>query len=133
VKAEVAERESLTWVQALSGAGPDREEALERLHALLSRAAHFELNRRRRLGAPKSAADLDDLATQAADDALVSVLRKLHTYRGETRFTTWAYKFALLEAAVKVRTRPWHHREIPLKAEGWGRLRDTRTSLAGAS
>ena len=36
---------------------------------------------------------------QAADDALMAVLRKLDSYRGESRFTTWAYKFALLEAA----------------------------------
>jgi RNA polymerase sigma-70 factor (ECF subfamily) len=131
VKAEAPERESRAWVQALSGAGSDREEALERLHALLLRAARFELNRRRRLGAQTSAVELDDLAMQAADDALVSVMRKLHTYRGDSRFTTWAYKFALLEAAVKLRTRPWHHREIPLEADGWERLRDTRTSLAG--
>ena len=131
VTAEAGERESLAWVQALSGAGSDRDEALERLHALLLRAARFEVNRRSRLGVRQSALEIDDLATQAADDALVSVLRKLHTYRGESRFTTWAYKFALLEAAVKLRTRPWHHREIPLEAEGWARLRDTRTSLAG--
>src|SRR4029079_16592019 len=94
VKAETPERESLAWVQALSGAGSDREEALERLHALLLRAARFELNRRRRLGTRKSALEVDDLAMQAADDALISVIRKLHTYRGESRFTTWAYKFA---------------------------------------
>jgi RNA polymerase sigma-70 factor, ECF subfamily len=131
VKAETPERESLAWVQALSGAGADREAALERLHALLLRAARFELNRRCRLGVRKSAVDVDDLATQAADDALVSILRKLPTYRGESRFTTWAYKFALLEVTVKLRTRPWHHREIPLEAEGWERLRDMRTSLSG--
>jgi RNA polymerase sigma-70 factor (ECF subfamily) len=131
VTAEAPERESLAWMQALSGDGCERDGALERLHALLLRAARFELNRRRRLGARTSAAEVDDLATQAADDALVSVIRKLHTYRGESRFTTWAYKFALLEATVKLRTRPWHHREIPLEAEGWERLCDTRTSLAG--
>jgi RNA polymerase sigma-70 factor (ECF subfamily) len=129
-KAESPDRESLAWVRELSGAGSDREEALERLHALLLRAARFEVNRRRRPGTRESVLDLDDLATQAADDALVSVIRRLHTYRGESRFTTWAYKFALLEAAVKMRKRPWHHREIPLEAEGWARLRDSRASLA---
>jgi RNA polymerase sigma-70 factor (ECF subfamily) len=122
--------ESLAWVRTLSGVGPEREEALERLHALLLRAARFELNRRR-LAARNGSVDVDDLATQAADDALVSVIRKLHTYRGDSRFTTWAYKFGLLEATVKLRTRPWQDREIPLEAEGWARLSDTRTSLAG--
>ena len=70
--------------------------------------------------------ELNDLATQAADDALVTILRKLHTYRGDSRFTTWAYKFALLEAAAKVRRRAWHGREIPLEADAWARLVDDR-------
>jgi RNA polymerase sigma-70 factor (ECF subfamily) len=70
---------------------------------------------------------------QAAADALVAILRKLDTYRGASRFTTWAYKFALLEAAVKVRRRAWHGREVPLEADGWARLADTRgTPAAGA-
>ena len=62
---------------------------------------------------------LDDIATQAADDALVSVLRRLDDYRGDSRFTTWVYKFALLEAAVKLRTRAWQGREVPLEPESW--------------
>jgi RNA polymerase sigma-70 factor (ECF subfamily) len=66
--------------------------------------------------------DLDDLANQAADDALMSVLRRLDDFRGASRFTTWAYKFALLEAAVKCRQRAWQGREIPLEPEGWERL-----------
>ena len=61
---------------------------------------------------------------QAADDALMAIMRKLHTYRGDSRFTTWAYKFALLEAAVKVRKRAWHGREVPLEADGWAQLAD---------
>jgi RNA polymerase sigma-70 factor (ECF subfamily) len=64
--------------------------------------------------------DLDDLAQQAADDALVSVLRRLEDFRGASRFTTWAYKFALLEAAVKLRKRAWQGREIPLEDDAWG-------------
>ena len=70
--------------------------------------------------------DRDDLAMQAADDALVAILRKLDTFRGESRFTTWAYKFALLEAGVKVRKRSWQGREIPLEQEGWAQLPDHR-------
>ena len=77
-------------------------------------------------------AGLDDLAVQAADDALVAILAKLHTYRGNSRFTTWAYKFALLEAAVKLRKRPWHGRELPLEADEWVELHDDgRGSPAG--
>ncbi len=54
---------------------------------------------------------------QAADDALMAVLRRLDDFRGTSRFTTWAYKFALLEAAVKLRKRAWQGREVPLEPE----------------
>jgi RNA polymerase sigma-70 factor, ECF subfamily len=119
-----ADAESVAWVEALSGAGRRHDEAVAALHALLLRAARFEVARR---GGGRSG-DSDDLATQAADDALMAIMRKLHTYRGDSRFTTWAYKFALLEAAVKVRRRAWHEHEIPLEAEGWRRLANRRTS-----
>jgi RNA polymerase sigma-70 factor (ECF subfamily) len=66
--------------------------------------------------------ELDDIANEAADDALVSVLRRLDDFRGESRFTTWAYKFALLEAAVKLRQRAWQGREVPLEPEAWSLL-----------
>src|SRR5215211_7626713 len=120
--------ESRDWLNALSDTGSAREAAVERLHALLLRAARFEVCRRQRTSAGGDSGDLDDLAMHAADDALIAILRKLHSYRGDSRFTTWAYKFALLEAAVKVRKRAWHGREVPLEADGWARLADRRTS-----
>jgi len=105
--------DSTAWVAALGASGPAREAAVERLHALLLRAARFELRRR------GTHVDLDDLAHQAAHDALVAILAKLHTYRGQSRFTTWAYKFALLEAGVKARRRAWQGREVVLDDDGW--------------
>jgi RNA polymerase sigma-70 factor (ECF subfamily) len=125
----VPDAESLAWVEALSGAGRPRDDAVERLHALLLRATRFEVARRCAFGAGRGS-ELDDLATQAADDALMAIMGKLHTYRGDSRFTTWAYKFALLEAAVKVRRRAWHGREVPLEADGWAQLADRRASPA---
>jgi RNA polymerase sigma-70 factor, ECF subfamily len=123
-----ADAESVEWLDALSAAGPRRDDAIERLHALLLRASRFELSRRRAALGRDGAGELDDLATQAANDALMAIMTKLHTYRGDSRFTTWAYKFALLEAAVKARRRAWHGREVPLEAEGWARLADRRAS-----
>ena len=72
------EAESLAWIDALSGAGDQREDAIERLHALLLRASRFEIARRRRALADSGSRELDDLATQAASDALMAILRKLH-------------------------------------------------------
>jgi len=63
--------------------------------------------------------ELDDIALEAAADALMSVLRRLDDFRGASRFTTWVYKFALLEAAVKLRKRAWQGREVPLEPETW--------------
>jgi RNA polymerase sigma-70 factor (ECF subfamily) len=66
--------------------------------------------------------ELDDIALQAADDALMAVLAKLDGFRGESRFTTWAYKFALLEAGVRLRRRAWQEREVVLDSESWRRF-----------
>jgi RNA polymerase sigma-70 factor, ECF subfamily len=120
--------QAVDWPTALRGAGAAREEAVERLHALLLRAARFELGRRRAALSHVRGEELEDIAMQAADDALVAVLSKLDDYRGESRFTTWAYKFALLEAAVRLRRRAWQHRELPLAPEGWDPFVDLRSS-----
>jgi RNA polymerase sigma-70 factor (ECF subfamily) len=111
--------ESRTWVAALRAESPEREAAIARLHALLLRAARFEVSRRRAALAHVRGEELDDLATQAADDALVAVLAKLDDYRGASRFTTWAYKFALLEAGTRLRRRAWQEREVVLEPESW--------------
>jgi RNA polymerase sigma-70 factor, ECF subfamily len=116
--------ESREWLDALRATGPVRDEAVAKLHALLLRAARFEIARRRPALAHLRGDDLDDIAHHAADDALMSVLRRLDDFRGLSRFTTWAYKFALLEAAVKLRKRAWQGREIPLEPESWSLFSD---------
>jgi RNA polymerase sigma-70 factor (ECF subfamily) len=113
------DEESREWLRSLRASGHVRDEAVARLHALLLRAARFEVARRRATLPHLRGDDLDDLANQAADDALVSVLARLDDFRGASRFTTWVYKFALLEAAVKLRKRAWQGREVPLESEAW--------------
>jgi RNA polymerase sigma-70 factor, ECF subfamily len=117
--------ESREWLRSLQADGSVRDEAVARLHALLLRAARFEVARRRPTMPHLRGNDLDDIANEAADDALVSVLRRLDDFRGASRFTTWAYKFALLEAAVKLRKRAWQGREVPLEPESWGLFSST--------
>ena len=113
------DEETRAWLRDLRSSGAAYDAAVGRLHALLLRAARFEVSRRRAL-TPHLRGDVsDEIANEAADDALVSVLAKLDDFRGASRFTTWAYKFALLEAAVKVRKRAWQGREVPLDAETW--------------
>jgi RNA polymerase sigma-70 factor (ECF subfamily) len=100
--------ESRTWWERLHGSTPVRDRAIAELHERLRREArfHLRLRTRGRLEFPNS--DLDDLAVQAADDALLAVLRKLDDYRGESQFWTWARRFAQLEAPVSIRRRLGH-------------------------
>jgi RNA polymerase sigma-70 factor (ECF subfamily) len=121
---EKADSASRLWLQRLSADGPRRDAAVAELRALLLKAARFEVERRSGELHHLRGGDQDDLVQQSANDALLAVLRKLDQFRGESRFTTWAYKFALLEAAVKVRRRAWQGREIPLEEEAWSRLAD---------
>jgi RNA polymerase sigma-70 factor (ECF subfamily) len=114
------ETEGRAWLEALRG--PDREQAAAELHALLLRAARFEVARRRRMLGETPGDTLEDLAMQSADDALSAILGKLDDYRFESRFTTWAYKFAILEAAVRTRRRAWQERELPVDPEAWTAL-----------
>jgi RNA polymerase sigma-70 factor, ECF subfamily len=89
--------------------------------------------RRRTMLPHADAGELEDLAVQSADDALVALLGKLDQFRGQSLFTTWAYKFALLEASVKMRRRPWQGRELPLAPEDWPQVTEGRPSTVSTA
>jgi len=113
--------ESAGWLQVLTDAGPAREAALGRLHELLVRIARAEVARRGprlRITGP----ELEDLAYQAAADALASITGKLGQFRGESRFTTWAYRFVIFEVSATIGRHFWRHPVVPLDAEDWSRL-----------
>jgi RNA polymerase sigma-70 factor, ECF subfamily len=109
--------ESRAWFDALDSDGLRRAEAIGRLHALLLREARFEVGRRTASLAHPSGRDLDDLAFQAADDAVVAILAKLHQFRGDSLFTTWARRFVQREAPAKIRRRVGRNRELPMALE----------------
>ena len=90
------------------------QQATARLRELLLRATRHQVWRLRDLLPGAGAGELEDLAQQAADDALMAVLRQLGTFEGRSRFTTWAYKFGVLHAGATVRRQAWRHREVPL-------------------
>jgi RNA polymerase sigma-70 factor, ECF subfamily len=95
--------ESAEWVQALTGNGPRRDAAVTRLHELFVRIARGEVRRR----GPRlqiTGPELEDLAYQAAADALLAVTSKLRQFQGESRFTTWACKFVIFEVSNQDRT-----------------------------
>ena len=108
--------ESRSWVERLHGAEPARGCAVAELHERLRREATFHIRSRVRHRAGFPTGDIGDLATEAADDALMVLMRKLDDYRGESRFWTWAKRFAALEALVSIRRRVGHDR-VGLSAE----------------
>jgi RNA polymerase sigma-70 factor, ECF subfamily len=120
VRSHLMDAESREWLASLRSSGAEQDAAVQRLHDLLLRAARFEVARRRPTLPHLRGNELDDIAHEAADDALMSVLARLDDFRGASRFTTWVYKFALYEAAVKLRRRAWQGREVPLEPETWG-------------
>ena len=113
--------ESAEWLRELAGTGARREAALARLHELLLRIARKETARR----GPRlaiSGPELDDLAHQAAADALLAITAKIEQFRGESRFTTWAYKFVIFEVSTKIGRHFWRDPAVPIDAEDWDRL-----------
>ena len=115
--------DSAMWVQGLGGSGRSHEETVARLHELLLRVARAEARRRSTqwsVGGP----ELDDLAHQAANDALVAVMAKVSEFRGESRFTTWACKFAIFEVSSKIGRHFWQRPTVSMDAEDWDRLPD---------
>jgi RNA polymerase sigma-70 factor, ECF subfamily len=115
--------ESAGWLRALAETGAARETALARLHELLLPIARREVARR----GPRLAItgpELDDLAYQAAADAVLAITGKVGQFRGESRFTTWAYKFVILEVSTKIGRHFWRDPAVPLGAEQWERLPD---------
>jgi RNA polymerase sigma-70 factor, ECF subfamily len=111
------DRESRAWLESLRSDGAQYDAAIMRLHALLLGEARYQVRRRTAALAHPSGRDLDDLAMQAADDALVAVLGKLDQFRGDALFSTWAKRFAELEVPGKIRRRLGHTRETPTETE----------------
>lgn len=109
-----APAEPRDWLGELAASGRDQDRALRDLHGLMIRAARHQVWRMRPMLAGAGHDTCEELANQAADDALASLLAKMHTFRGRSRFTTWAYKFAILQAATEVRRHAWRNREVRL-------------------
>lgn len=117
------DQESSSWVLDLAG-GSTREAAVARLHALLLRVARGESARRRAALPDRAQEEVDDLCVQAADDAIMAILRKLPEFRGAARFTTWACKFVIFEISTRLRRHTWRQRRIDDNEAVWDTLSD---------
>lgn len=109
---------TVDWVTALRSPGPDQAITMANLHQLMLRAAGHQVWRMRPQLGDIGRDAIDVLINQSADEAMTAVLAKLDSFEGRSRFTTWAYKFAILQAACDVRRVAWRDREIPVHEFG---------------
>lgn len=118
---QTSDAETERWMARLRATGRERDDAIADLHALLLPVARAEARRRAsqlRVAGP----ELDDIAHHAVADAVLSVAGKIDTFRGESRFTTWAYKFVIFEVAAKVSRHFWRRPQVALDDDQWERL-----------
>jgi RNA polymerase sigma-70 factor, ECF subfamily len=117
------DEESSAWLHGLGAGGEERHAAERELHTRLVRIALAEV-RRRSASTPVTGRELEDVAHQAADDAMLAILAKLRDFRGESRFITWAYRFVILEVSGKLGRHYWRHPPVALDAGQWELLPD---------
>ena len=104
----MVERTNEEWLAALRG--PEQAEALADLRALLVRGLRYALANR---------SDVDEqIREDFAQDALLKILNALDTFRGESRFTTWAQKIAVNVAFTELRRRRWQDTSLEAITEG---------------
>jgi RNA polymerase sigma-70 factor, ECF subfamily len=122
--------ESAGWLRRLGAGGTERWAAQRELHARLVRIALAEV-RRRQSGTPVTGPELDDIAHQAATDAMLAILAKLGGFRGESRFTAWAYRFVILEVSSKLGRHYWRNPPVVLDAARLGLDPERHAEAAG--
>ena len=116
--------DSREWVERLRVGHPRHHQTVASLHDVLKRVAVYELSRRRHQLRSIRGPEFDDLAQQAADDALVNILDRLDEFRGLSRFTTWAYTFVMFEVSAKVARHAWQRQPPDVEQLEWDRLPD---------
>ena len=124
----VGDQASRRWTEQLRPGHPRRDATVAELHVVLLRIAYHELSRRRAQLGSVSGPEFDDLAQQAADDALMKILAKLGHFAGLSRFTTWAYKFVMFEISSLVSRHPWQRQPPHADERVWERLADSPTA-----
>jgi RNA polymerase sigma-70 factor (ECF subfamily) len=100
----VTERSNEQWLAELRG--PERDRALADLRTVLVRGLRVALRGRVRQG-------LNEAAEDFAQEALIKIMANLNTFRGESRFTTWAQKIAVMTASTELRRKRW--RDVSLQ------------------
>lgn len=108
----MTQRTNAEWLEQLND--PKDDQALADLRKILLRGLRASLSNRINT-------DLDAITEDFVQDALLKILKSLDTFRGESRFTTWAQKIAIHVAYTELRRRRWKDislQDITETAEG---------------
>ncbi|MCP5095048.1 MAG: sigma-70 family RNA polymerase sigma factor [Chloroflexi bacterium] len=117
------------WIAALNQPGEAQTAALQDLREYLRRAVFVYLRDKRTDLTHYALADLHEMAEDFAQNALLSIRRSLDKFRGDARFTTWAYRFVINEAAADLRKRQYKNVSLDsLVEEGTAVIHNLRNS-----
>ena len=117
----MTERSNEQWLAELRG--PERDRALADLRAVLVRGLRVALAGRVRQG-------LNEAAEDFAQEALIKIMSNLDTFRGESRFTTWAQKIAVMTASTELRRKRWRDISLQEVLDRYGTNRGESDRLA---
>lgn len=101
------ERTNQEWLHDLKASGATQEAAIADLRELLLRAALYFFSRNLSDFAGKTGDETLQQAEDCAQDALIAVMDHLADFRGDSKFSTWAYKFAINIALMAARRERW--------------------------
>ncbi len=110
-------RTNAEWLEALQQPGEAQDEAFQALREYLRRAVFVYLRDRRPELSRVPLGDLHELAEDFAQDALLAIQHNLDSFRGDARFTTWAYRFVINEAATELRRRNYRNMSLDMLLE----------------
>ncbi len=100
-------RTNQEWLDDLSASGSVQEAAIADLRDLLLRAALYFFSRNVGDFRALNRDEVLQRAEDCAQDALIAVLKHLSDFRGDSKFTTWAYKFSINIAMMASRRERW--------------------------
>jgi len=117
-------RTNEAWIEELKSPGDLQDAAIEDLRAILVRAAAYTFGRNLGDLETFSPEHVQQLAEDCAQEALLAILNNLAKFRGESKFTTWAYKFAINISLTTARRERWKGVSLDLLEEqstqdGW--------------
>lgn len=100
-------RTNQEWLRDLNAGGMEQEAAIADLRNILLRAALYFFSRNLGDFGGLSHDEILQQAEDCAQDALIAILEHLSDFRGDSKFSTWAYKFAINMALMAARRERW--------------------------